>query len=78
MHQALPLIVKESPASAGFPTLRSLPVRVLKLLAVRAICRARWSDLMQGWRESLRKLRDIKVSAGRGGVGYVSEDVWIH
>ena len=43
------------------PPCRALPVRLLKLLAVKVICLARRDTLVQGWREAMGKWLEVKV-----------------
>ena len=40
---------------------RSLPVRALKIMSIKAICTARLASLHQGWREARGKLLEVKV-----------------
>ncbi len=41
-------------------------MRVLKLLAIKTISRARWTALEQGWRDEMRKMVEVKVRARVG------------
>ena len=63
------LIPRRAPPSITHifpPPCRALPVRLLKLLAVNVICLARRDTLVQGWREAIGKLLEVKVRNALG------------